>query len=91
MALLIDNDVTRRVLETADAVEVLEDAFTQLAKDEAGFQPRTDLVSPITGSGDDYDWDGEPECYTGGSMLGPSATRPGSRSGSSRTYSPGRP
>jgi ornithine cyclodeaminase/alanine dehydrogenase-like protein (mu-crystallin family) len=70
MALLIDNDVTRRVLETADAVDVLADAFTQLANDEATFQPRTDLVSPVTESGDDYDWDGDPEWYTWGSLLG---------------------
>lgn len=73
MALLIDNDVTRRVLRTADAVEVLEDAFADLATGDAVFQPRTDLVSPVTDSGDDYGWDEEPEWYTWGSHLG--ATR----------------
>lgn len=70
MALLINNDVTRRVLETADAVEVVEDAFVQLARNEATFQPRTDIVSPVTGSSDDYEWDDEPEWYTWGSLLG---------------------
>lgn len=70
MARLINNDVTRRVLETADAVEVVEDAVTQLANDEATFQPRTDIVSPVTESGGDYEWDDEPEWYTWGSLLG---------------------
>jgi len=70
MALLISNDVTRRVLETADAVDVMADALTQLAAGEAAFQPRTDLVSPITASGDDYGWDDAPEWYGWGSMLG---------------------
>lgn len=70
MARLIDNDVTRRVLETADAVDVVEDAFRQLADDEATFQPRTDVVSPVTESGEEYEWDDDPEWYTWGSLLG---------------------
>jgi ornithine cyclodeaminase/alanine dehydrogenase-like protein (mu-crystallin family) len=70
MTLLINNDVTRRVLETADAVDVMEDACTQLANGEATFQPRTDVVSPVTASSDDYEWDDEPEWYTWGSLLG---------------------
>lgn len=70
MARLINNDVTRRVLETAAAVDVMEDAFTQLANNEATFQPRTDIVSPVTESSDEYEWDNDPEWYTWGSMLG---------------------
>jgi ornithine cyclodeaminase/alanine dehydrogenase-like protein (mu-crystallin family) len=70
MARLIDNDATKRVLDTPSAVEAIEDAFTQLANDEATFQPRTDIVSPVTESGPDYDWDGDPEWYTWGSLLG---------------------
>ncbi|MFB6097309.1 MAG: ornithine cyclodeaminase family protein [Haloferacaceae archaeon] len=70
MARLIDNDATARVLETAEAVAVLEDAFTQLAENEATFQPRTDVVSPVTESSDDYEWDDDPEWYTWGSLLG---------------------
>lgn len=70
MARLINNDVTRRVLETEDAVDVVEDAFTQLANNKATFQPRTDIVSPVTESGDEYEWDDDPEWYTWGSLLG---------------------
>jgi ornithine cyclodeaminase/alanine dehydrogenase-like protein (mu-crystallin family) len=70
MALLIDNDATRRVLKTPDAVEVMEDALTQLANNEATFQPRTDIVSPVTESSEEYEWDDNPEWYTWGSLLG---------------------
>lgn len=70
MVLLINNDITSRVLETSTAIEVLEDAFTQYANNKATFQPRTDIVSPVTESGDEYEWDDDPEWYTWGSLLG---------------------
>jgi ornithine cyclodeaminase/alanine dehydrogenase-like protein (mu-crystallin family) len=67
---LINNDVTDRVLRIETAIEALEESLTQFARDEAVFQPRTDIVSPVTERSDDYDWDGEPEWYTWGSLLG---------------------
>lgn len=67
MALLIDNDVTARVLETADAVEALEQAFRQVGEGDATFQPRTDIVSPTATDGDAYVW---------GSMLGATVDPP---------------
>jgi hypothetical protein len=61
MALLIDNDVTERVLETGDVINLLADAFEQVGDGDAVFQPRTDIVSPTATDGDAYVW---------GSMLG---------------------
>ena len=61
MAVLIDNDVTQRVLEMTDAVEVIEDAFAQLGRNDATFYPRTDVVSPTAVDGDFFVW---------GSLLG---------------------
>lgn len=69
MALLIDNNVTRQVLDTAEAVEVMDDAFSQLAGRGATFQPLTNFVAPITEDGT-YGWDDEPEFYNWGSHLG---------------------
>ena len=61
MATLISNDVTERVLDMADAVPVIEDAFRQLGRNDATFYPRTDVVSPTAARGDYYVW---------GSLLG---------------------
>lgn len=61
MPLLINNDVTRRVLRTADAVVAMENALRQLADGYAAFQPRTDFWSPTARDGDFYRW---------GSLLG---------------------
>jgi len=61
MVLLLDNDVTERVLDMADAVPVIEDAFTQLGTGNAAFYPLAELVSPTAGAGD---------CYTWGSHIG---------------------
>lgn len=61
MALLINNDITKRVLRTSDAIEVMERAFRQLAEGAAAFQPRTDFWSPTATNGDFYRW---------GSLLG---------------------
>lgn len=61
MALLIDNDVTARVLEMDDALGAIEDAFTQLGVGDAAFQPRTDIWSPDVSEGN---------CYCWGSLLG---------------------
>jgi len=61
MALLINNDVTARVLKMADAVEAMESVLRQYAEGQAVFQPRTDIWSPTATSGDYYRW---------GSLLG---------------------
>lgn len=61
MALLLDNDVARRVLEMADAVAAIEAAFTQLGGGNAAFYPLAELVSPTATAGD---------CYTWGSHIG---------------------
>jgi ornithine cyclodeaminase/alanine dehydrogenase-like protein (mu-crystallin family) len=61
MPLLINNDVSRRVLKMADAVRAMESAFRQLADGYAAYQPRTDFWSPTAASGDFYRW---------GSLLG---------------------
>jgi alanine dehydrogenase len=55
MALLIDNDVTDRVLSMDDALPAMEDAFTQLGRGEATFHPRVDTWSPTAERGD-YHW-----------------------------------
>ena len=57
MALLIDNETTEKVLNIPDAVEAMENAFVQLSKGNAAFQPRTDVLSPVEGKGElDYYW-----------------------------------
>lgn len=61
MSLLIDNNVTKQVLDMDSAIEAIEDAFTQLGDGKATFQGRTDIVSPTASEGD---------CYAWGSMLG---------------------
>jgi alanine dehydrogenase len=61
MALLVNNDVSARVLDWDDAVARMEDAFTQLGRGDAAFQPRTDIWSPDVENGDYYCW---------GSLLG---------------------
>lgn len=45
MTLLIDNDTQERVLEMAEAVEAMDDAFRQFGTHDAAFLPRTDLLS----------------------------------------------
>ena len=61
MALLINNDVTARVLKMSDAVEAMERVLQQYADGFAAFQPRTDIWSPTAVGGDYYRW---------GSLLG---------------------
>ncbi|MEY4880490.1 MAG: hypothetical protein RJB62_1959 [Pseudomonadota bacterium] len=61
MALLINNDVTARVLKMPDAVAAMERVLKQYAEGYAVFQPRTDIWSPTATSGDYYRW---------GSLLG---------------------
>lgn len=61
MALLINNDVTARVLDMADAVSAMENVLLQYANGNATFQPRIDLWSPTATVGDYYRW---------GSLLG---------------------
>lgn len=56
MPLLINNDVTSRVLVTAEAIEVMESAFRQHAEGMAMFQTRTDMWSPTAAQGDYYRW-----------------------------------
>ncbi len=60
MALLINNDVSARVLRMEDALPAMESAFRQLALGYA-FQPRTDFWSWLPVNGDFYRW---------GSLLG---------------------
>lgn len=61
MALLINNDVTARVLKMTDAVEAMESVLKQYAQGLAAFQPRTDFWAPTATGGDYYRW---------GSLLG---------------------
>jgi len=56
MALLINNDVTERVLEMSDAVNAMENVLKQYAVGLADFQPRTDFWSPTAVGGDYYRW-----------------------------------
>jgi len=67
MALLINNDVTARVLDTGEAVSAMESVLRQYAQGYATFQPRTDLWSPTAKDGDYYRW---------GSLLGAMADPP---------------
>ena len=61
MPLLINNDVTERVLKMPEAVDAMEAVLRQYAEGKATFQPRTDLWSPTAEKGDFYRW---------GSLLG---------------------
>ncbi len=61
MALLINNDVTARVLDMQEAVDAMERVLKQYAQGLATFQPRTDLWAPTATDGDYYRW---------GSLLG---------------------
>jgi len=61
LALLINNDITARVLRMSDAVDAMEKVLKQYADGLAAFQPRTDIWSPTAVSGDYYRW---------GSLLG---------------------
>ena len=61
MALLINNDVTGRILKMSDAVTAMERVLKQYAEGFAAFQPRTDFWSPTAIGGDYYRW---------GSLLG---------------------
>jgi len=57
--LLIDNDVTRRLLAMDDVVPLMEDAFEQLGHGDAAFEMRTDVWSPTAHEhGDFYRWGG---------------------------------
>ncbi len=67
MPLLINNDVTARVLDTVEALEAMESAFRQHAEGMAVFQTRTDMWSPTARQGDYYRW---------GSLLGAIADPP---------------
>lgn len=67
MPLLINNDVTARLLRMPDAIAAMENAFRQLAGGNAAFQPRTDFWSPNVAFGDYYRW---------GSLIGMIADPP---------------
>ncbi len=56
MPLLINNDVTARVLKPDEAIDVMESAFRQYAEGMAMFQTRTDMWSPTAAQGDYYRW-----------------------------------
>ncbi|MYZ47120.1 ornithine cyclodeaminase family protein [Propylenella binzhouense] len=56
MTLLINNDVTARVLDMGEAVAAMENALLQHARGQATFQPRVDLWSPTAKDGDYYRW-----------------------------------
>ena len=56
MPLLINNDVTGRVLKTDEAIDAVEKAFRQYAEGMAMFQTRTDMWSPTARDGDYYRW-----------------------------------
>ena len=62
MALLINNDVSSRVLTMEGSLQAIEDAFAQLGQGQATFQPRTDIWSPTASEPGDY--------YRWGSLLG---------------------
>jgi ornithine cyclodeaminase/alanine dehydrogenase-like protein (mu-crystallin family) len=61
MALLINNDITARVLTMDAAVEAMERVLRQYALGLATFQPRTDIWAPTAVGGDYFRW---------GSLLG---------------------
>jgi ornithine cyclodeaminase/alanine dehydrogenase-like protein (mu-crystallin family) len=61
MALLINNDITARVLTMDAAVEAMERVLKQYALGLATFQPRTDIWAPTAVGGDYFRW---------GSLLG---------------------
>ena len=61
MPLLINNDVTSRVLKMDAAVDAMEKVLQQYAQGLATFQPRTDFWAPTAKDGDYYRW---------GSLLG---------------------
>ena len=56
MPLLINNDVTARVLKMDAAVEAMEKVLEQYAQGLATFQPRTDFWAPTAKDGDYYRW-----------------------------------
>jgi len=56
MPLLINNDVTARVLKMDAAVEAMEKVLKQYAGGLAAFQPRTDFWAPTAKDGDYYRW-----------------------------------
>jgi alanine dehydrogenase len=56
MPLLINNDVTARVLKMDAAVDAMEKVLEQYAQGLATFQPRTDFWAPTAKNGDYYRW-----------------------------------
>lgn len=56
MTLLIDNRVAEQVLEMSDAIEAIEDAFTQHGRGQAEFYPLQQLAMPTDREGDAYVW-----------------------------------
>lgn len=59
MSLLINNDVTRRLLAMDEVVPLMDDAFEQLGNGDAAFEMRTDIWSPTAHKkGDFYRWGG---------------------------------
>ena len=71
MTLIINNDDVAQVLTMADTIEVLEQAYTDLATRDAVCRPRIDIQIPTPQTGLTYQW---------GTMEGGS-TRAISRSG----------
>jgi ornithine cyclodeaminase/alanine dehydrogenase-like protein (mu-crystallin family) len=59
MALLINNDVTERLLSMEEVVPLMKDTFSQLGNGDATFEMRTDIWSPTAhDQGDFYRWGG---------------------------------
>ena len=56
MTLLIDNDLSERLLTMPDALDAIESAFAQMGAGNAAFYPLAELVSPTAERGDYYVW-----------------------------------
>lgn len=54
MVLLLDNDVTQQTLEMPDALNALENAFRQIADDEAAFRQLSNIWFPTQPNGDTF-------------------------------------
>lgn len=56
MTLIINNDDVHRVLTMPDTIDVLEEAYLDLAKGEAVCRPRIDIRIPTEDAGRNYQW-----------------------------------
>src|SRR5918994_2442692 len=71
MTLLINNEVVARVLTMEDTIAALEEAYRQLAREEAVCRPRIDIQIPTRDPNKVYQWG----TMEGGSMSGYFAIR----------------